>query len=396
MAATEARRRRRRLHRDLPILAAGVGALAAREARGQSFVDSRFLFYKESDGRTQVLNPMALVHQDLGNLGALDLTLAYDSISGASPTGGYPTMDVTTSASGNTSSSGKVPLTAYHDHRESIALGYGRKLGAHLPSIDVSYAKENDYTARNFGLSDAWTMAHGRGTLHYGVSFASDIVAPVTNSLELPKKEQGYALGWSWILGERDLIDVSGSLMKLTGYLDDPYKIVPIGEPGTTVTMPDHRPDSRSRKAALVKYGHYFPWDGALKLTYRYYWDDWGVKAHTLDAVYDQKLDESWVLTPRVRLYTQGAASFYSSLLAGPTTFASADYRLSSFWSALGGLAVSRKLDDRTAMSLGATVQQQVGRDQLVPFGSGGERGPTVSAADMTVFTVTAGFTFGY
>ena len=108
----------------------------------------------------------------------------------------------------------------------------------------MSYSKENDYTARSFGLSDAWTFAGGRGTLHGGVSFASDIVAPVTNNLELPKKQQGYALGWTWILDERDLFDVSASLMKLSGYLDDPYKIVPVGTPGNFVELPDHRPDT--------------------------------------------------------------------------------------------------------------------------------------------------------
>ncbi len=392
MAATRKTRRR------LSGLAAGLGALAARGAHGQSFIDSRFLFYKESDDRTQVLDPMVLVHQDLGGArGALDLTLGYDSISGASPTGGYPTTTVTTSASGNTSSSGSFPLAAYKDSRKAFSLGYSRKIGVHLPSIDVSYAKENDYTARSFSLSDAITMARGRGTLHFGASFGSDVVAPVTNDLSLPKKEQGYALGWTWILGERDLVDLSGSLMRLSGYLDDPYKIVPIGAPGTSVTLPDHRPDSRSRKAGLVKYGHYYPWNGALKLSYRYYWDDWGVKAHTLEANYDQKLGDDWIVSPQVRLYTQSAASFYASLFAAPQPTMSADYRLSSFWSVLGGLSASHRLDERSTIRLGATIQQQTGRDRVVPFGSSGGRGASdVSSADLTIFTLTAGFTFGY
>ena len=389
-------RARRRAGCELPWLAAGLGALAAREARGQSLIDARFLFYKEGGGRTQVINPLVLLHQDLGSAGAFDLNLGFDSITGASPSGNYPTADVTTSASGNTSAAGSVPLTSYHDQRKAVGLAYGRKFGAHLPSIDVSYAKENDYTARGFGLSDSWTLASGRGTLHYAASISRDIVAPVTNTLELAKHTDSFGLGWSWILSERDLVDVSGSLMKLSGYLDDPYKVVPIGLPGTATTLPDHRPDSRTRWAVLGRYGHYYPWDGALKATYRYYQDDWSVRAHTLEVVYDQRIDDGWILSPQVRFYTQTAASFYGSLLAQPREFRSADYRLSPFSSFLGGVSVSKKLDDRRGVSLGVTLESQQGRDRITPVAAGGMSSPSISAADLTIVTVTLGYTFGY
>jgi len=53
-------------------------------------------------------------------------------------------------------------MQSYHDVRKSGSLSYARKLGAHLPSFDLSYSKENDYLARSAGLADAWTLAHGR------------------------------------------------------------------------------------------------------------------------------------------------------------------------------------------------------------------------------------------
>ncbi|HEX7615455.1 MAG TPA: DUF3570 domain-containing protein, partial [Thermoanaerobaculia bacterium] len=88
-----AQRRARKASRrpSLSLLAAGAGALAAHGAQAQSQIDARLLYYKESGGRTQVINPLVNVHEDLGDAwGTLDLLLAYDSISGASPTGGYP------------------------------------------------------------------------------------------------------------------------------------------------------------------------------------------------------------------------------------------------------------------------------------------------------------------
>ncbi len=409
MAATERalRRLRRRARKalsrrpGLPFLAAGAGALAARGANAQSQVDAKLLFYKESGGRTQVINPLVNIHQDLGDAwGTVDLLLAYDTISGASPTGAYPSVDVTTSASGHTVAAGSIPVAQYKDTRKSVGIAWGKKMGSHLPSIDLSYSKENDYTARSVGLSDAWTFAGGRGTLHGGVSFSSDIVAPVTNTLELAKKQQGFALGWTWILDERNLFDVSGSLMKQNGYLDDPYKVVPVGTATPYTDLPEHRPDTRQRWAVVGKYGHYFLWGGALKATYRYYWDDWSTKAHTLELVYDHKLTEDWVVSPTVRLYTQTAASFWGNTFATPQQYMSSDYRLAAFSSILGGLAVSHKMSDTVDVNLGFTYQSQTGKDPITvskPATPGSPAGSaSISAADLTVVTVTAGFTWRY
>jgi hypothetical protein len=266
--------------------------------------------------------------------------------------------------------------------------------------VDVSYSKENDYTARSVGISDAWTMLEGRGTLHLGLAFSNDIVAPTTNDLKLPRTSNGYSIGWTWVLGERDLIDVSASLMQLSGYLDDPYKVVPIESPEAAITVPEHRPDSRARYALIAKYGHHTAGNGAIKTSYRFYTDDWGIRAHTVEIQYDQRLGDGWLVSPQIRLYTQSAATFYGSLFVQPQQFMSADYRLSPFSSVLAGLTVSHEILPGFEAYAGATLQAQTGRDRVAPLGatSGGDeedhemRAPSVSAADMKVATVTIGF----
>jgi len=409
-AVAATRRGRKKKARKLGWLAAGVGAFAAGSVHAQSNLEFRYLFYQESGGRTKVLNPWVHLNQDFGLKGGqLSLLLGYDSISGASPTGGYPTLDATTSASGATSSS--IPLANYVDTRKSATVSYARKFGAHLPSVDVSYSKENDYTARGAGLTDAWTMARGRGTLHFGLAISRDIVTPVATlanpiRVSYPKSSNAFALGFSWIVGERDLLDVSASLTNLSGYLTDPYKIVPVG----TVTLPESRPDARSRRVVAFKYGHYFAdADGALKLGYRYYWDDWSIGAHTIDLLYDKRVGATWIVSPLLRLYTQNHASFFSYQFAAAQPYMSSDYRLSAFASLLGGLTVSYNIRPNLVMSLGATYQFQQGQDRVLPTaavpaplprapledGEGG--GPaTVSAADMTVLTGTFGLSWRY
>ena len=386
----------------MPWVAAGVGALAAREAYGQSSVNAQFLFYKESGGRTQVLNPVIFWNQDFGKSGGqLSLNLGYDSISGASPTGAYPTSDVTTSASGTVTASGQIPQAEYRDTRKSVGLSYGRQFGANLPTVNLAYAQENDYTARGIGFSDAWTLIGGRGTLHFGVALARDTVSPVSGpevGQNLPKDTNGFSLGWTWILGERDLADISLSLMNLSGYLTDPYKVVPIGLDGSTDTVPDARPNSRSRRAIVGKYSHYFLWDGSINVLYRYYGDDWSVHANTLDLTYNQKVDEDWIVSPEIRLYTQTGAYFYGNRFVVPQPYMSADYRLSPFGSFLAGLTVTRHLYESISANIGATYLSQHGRDRitLVPTTEETRGSTSVSAADMKVTTITFGFLWTY
>ncbi|HEX4823490.1 MAG TPA: DUF3570 domain-containing protein [Candidatus Polarisedimenticolaceae bacterium] len=401
MAVTRRRRQQALRRSRLPLVLAGVGGLAAGSARAQSSLEFRYLLYQESNNRTEVSNPWIFLNHDFGQKGGqLSLLLGYDTISGASPTGAYPTTDTTTSASGSHTSS-SFPMAEYHDTRKSVTASYGRKFGANLPSVDLSYSKENDYTARGAGLSDAWTMAKGRGTLHAGIAFSRDIVTPVTTRVDHPKSSDSYALGWSWILGERDLFDVSASLARLSGYLDDPYKVVPVGSPTTTV--PEHRPDARSRYAAIFKYGHFFvDANGALKVSYRYYWDDWAIGAHTVELLYDQRFGSRWTVSPLVRLYTQSHASFFGYEFAVAQTYMSADYRLSAFDSVLGGLTIAYAIRPNLVLSVGATYQSQHGRDRITPLSAvppsddGGGGPGTASAADMNVTTGTIGLTWRY
>jgi hypothetical protein len=187
----------------------------------------------------------------------------------------------------------------------------------------------------------------------------------------------------------------------LSGYLDDPYKVVPVG----TGTAPEHRPDARSRYAVLGKYGHYFvDARGALKLTYRYYTDSWAIDAHTVELLYDQRFGSRWIVSPSVRLYSQSHASFFTNALAAPQTYMSADYRLSAFDSVLGGLAVSYAIRPNLILSVTGTYQDQTGRDRVTLAPSPPEPeddeetggAVSVSAADLRILTATVGLLWRY
>lgn len=397
MAAT------RKGRRIVPLVAAGVSALASGATRADTTLDVRLLFYGEGDDRTQVVNPEMFLSQDLGEKGQLGLLLGYDSISGASPTGEFPTVDATASAS----STGQIPMAQYTDTRQAASLSYSRRIGSSLPSIELSHSRESDYLSRGVSLGESIDLFGQRSTLHLGVGGTRDVIDPVNLPGRFDKKGRSYSAGWTQILGPRDLLDVSLGLTKLSGYLTDPYKVVPVG----TDTLPEIRPDSRARKTVVLKYGHGFLSRGALKATYRWYGDDWSIRAHTIELVHDQHVGRRLIVTPRLRFYTQNSASFFAWEFAAPQNAMSSDYRLAGFDSWLGGLGMTYQLTDNLSVNVAASYQRQTGTDRLTPRrtappalasavleegeeGEGGTR--TVSPADLTTITATAGFSFRF
>jgi hypothetical protein len=393
------------------MLAAGLGALATTAARADGTVDFKFLRYQESDHRTEVSNPELFWQQDFGERGQFGLLLAYDEITGASPTGEIPSLDA---ASGASASASDIPMVEYSDTRRAATASYSLRMGSHLPAVSLSFSDESDYLSRGGSISDAWDLFGQRSTLHVGLGITRDRIEPVNMRERFTKDGLSASIGWTQVLGARDLIDISYGLESLDGYLTDPYKSVSVptivdGVP-TLVARIENRPDSRRRNSVVFKYGHYFLSRGATKLSYRYYWDDWKVDAHTLEMSHDQRIGRRFILTPRVRFHTQDGADFFSYEYDEAQTYMSSDYRLSAFWSWLAGIGFSVEIGDHVSFSLAAAYQDQIGIDAVTPAQmivpaaaleeedeDEDEGGPgDISPADMQVLTAIAGLSFKF
>src|SRR3990170_7294513 len=103
--------------------------------------------------------------------------------------------------------------------------------------------------------------------------------------------------------------------------------------------LTEKRPDDRGSNALLGQINHHFG-AGVGYVTYRYYWDDWGIRAHTLDLKYRHPLNERAYLQPHVRGYSQNAADFYRPVVPSNQipAYVSADYRLAELQTYTPGL----------------------------------------------------------
>ena len=69
----------------------------------------------------------------------------------------------------------------------------------------------------------------------------------------------------------------------------------------------EKRPDLRTRSSVMGSTVYHLK-DDVLYANYRYYWDDWSVRSHTIDLKYRHDLTSDSYVLPHGRGYTQTAA----------------------------------------------------------------------------------------
>jgi len=350
-------------------------------------VDTALLYYGEQDGRVKDASLNALIRKEFSDEHFLNLKVAIDSLTGASPSGALrsATPQTFTTPSGDSSyviAPGELPLdSSFLDTRAAFGANWQQPLGD-LSTIDlgVNVSKEFDYTS--FGVSARFARDFNRNntTLSAGLALASDDLDPVggapiplafmrgedIDSSKLgndSKDTTDLLLGISQVLTRRMVVQLNYSLTDASGYLNDPYKILSVIDSvsGTPVTGPDglnaylfeSRPDSRQKQSLFGKMKYRFD-RGTLDFSYRYMTDDWNIDSSTADLRYRWDLTGSSYLEPHIRFYTQTAAEFYrTSLIDGDPLprYASADYRLGEFDAVTVGVKYGRTLASGNELS---------------------------------------------
>jgi Protein of unknown function (DUF3570) len=144
------------------------------------------------------------------------------------------------------------------------------------------------------------------------------------------------SLSYSQIVNERLQLMVIADLIYQKGYLGLPFYRVYYADNSVHI---ENLPDTRM-KVPLGFRASYFAGDKIiLKGFYRYYTDDWGLKAHTLEVETPVKLTPFLSITPFYRYYTQTAVDYFKSykLHTAADRFYTSNYDLSKFNSSFYG-----------------------------------------------------------
>ncbi len=389
---------------------------AAQASDSEWDIDTAFLYYSEGDGRVQAAEPAIYAGRDLGDDERIDLRLVVDVLTGATPTGAHASSvaQTFTTPSGNSSyvvQPGETPLEdSFKDTR--VATGVDWTLPVNSSSrvkLGLNASVEYDYLSVGVSGSFMQDLNNKNTTLTAGIAFNNDTYTPEggipiafspmrtpgdTNraSADDTKTVTDFLIGVTQVVNRHALFEVNYSYGITDGYLNDPFKIITVVDPVTG--LPDNsvlaavdatnlpyvyekRPDSRQRNSLFFRTAYHLTED-VIHLSYRYFWDDWGITSNTFDMKYRYELGNSY-LQPHVRYYMQDAADFYRHNLVQGTDVdasgnvllqeASSDSRLSKFTTTTVGLKYGYALSKSSEISVRGEMMSQVFDDSGVPAG---------------------------
>ena len=275
------------------------------------------LFYSDTDN-VMVVSPQVAIHRALDQEGGqVTARVAVDVISAAS-------VDVVSQAT-----------SRFTEIRREAALAASHRMGSLLPALRYRFSDEPDYRSHGFGASLSRDFAGHDTTLALSYDLGLDTVGRSGTPFSAWSRRltnHVAELSLTQVLGPRTVARVGYSLTLQDGYMEKPYRYVPLFDAAAIADLersgmtlgpdqvddyrlperpPEEVPDRRVRHALAVRGVRFIPDLGALQLDYRYYVDSWGVQGHTLDAALKVPLGR-FRLDIEDRLHLQTGADFWS------------------------------------------------------------------------------------
>lgn len=369
-----------------------LGVIHPREANAEDSISYKYQDYQESGGRIGVKVQSAFLEKSLGSRTTLKLSGVIDTIAGATPNGQPPATR-----------GGEVPLSFLQEKRKAWAAELARVFSAGNVTLGVAASRESDYVSRGGSLSGSVDFNQKNTSLSVGVGITEDDVKVFYRTPWEDKQSLDLMVGVVQLLGPTTQVTVNATYSRAKGYLSDPYKLVQKNVeviPGIVLprTFGENRPNQRERWIFYSGVNRAF-WEGrgALDASYRYFSDDFGIRAHTLLLEWYQKWGSQLTIRPHVRYSVQSAADFYHVTLTGtsitPTRiptgtgdYYSADYRLSALHSLSYGMKGVWDPREDLQVDLAIERYEMRGRD-------GGETSPS---AYPRALILTAGITWKF
>ncbi len=274
-------------------LLAGLLIATATDARADGEISIRGVYYKER--ATRVEEPIVDGRADVGDHGEVSGNLAVDVITSASVAAG-------------------ADAKAFTEKRYEAGAGYAHTLGRFRVSANGRYSTESDYVARYLGAGVTIDLADKNTQLGFGGGQSRDDItnagaqSPFATALSKNMTSTSGFLSVTQLLSPNALVGLSADFTSISGFQANPYRVA-ITNQGL---IAERHPDERLRQAYALT-GRYFVAATATTLigVYRYYRDDWKIRAHTPEVRIVQEVGDSVEASLRYRYHRQSAAYFY-------------------------------------------------------------------------------------
>lgn len=214
--------------------------------------------------------------------------------------------------------------------RHQVSLGIARNFKGIDVSADGMYSIEHDYSSKTFATNISIPFAKKNSTVQIGFAGNWDKVFPQNRFWTKDRNTLALNLGLTQILSKNIVSQFDFSFINVNGYMLDGYQVVRIINGYQVNFLEPILPDKRIRKAFGVRTNFGITKRTTILLGYRYYWDTWDIRSHTLDAEYKTHLSDNLNLILSYRQYYQTKAYFFKETYMQPEPLMGVDSKLNS------------------------------------------------------------------
>jgi hypothetical protein len=281
------------------------------------------LVYTDTDS-VLVISPQVSVHRALDpDGGEVAARALVDIVSAAS-------VDVVAQAS-----------QRFDEIRTEADLHASKAFGSLLPSVGYHFSNEPDYLSNggNVGLRTRLGTPDTVLGLRYGLTYDRIGRSGTPFSVfERTLASHSAEASLTQVLGPTQLVRLAYTLTVQDGYLEKPYRYVPLfDDAGASAIGDGHRslatidgarlstkppeevPDLRAGHSFALRGLQYLrPLHASLRLDVQLYLDSWGIVAQSYEPALHARLSEHWRARVYGRLYLQQNASFWRRLYVVP------------------------------------------------------------------------------
>lgn len=379
----------------------GCTAISSGLAHAEQVLSLHQMQYQEDDDRIKVADTSLALKLDFGVDYSLDLSLGYDSVTGASPTWqiansagisgteavfrqgeleqGQAMTDETLLGYAHDVSQYQIQRVPLEDTRKSAAASLTvRDRYRNEWSFGVAHSKESDYKSNSVSASYLLFLDKGKNrSVNVGLAYLNDETLVFGTGYQSRTEEKiqvlNFEAGLTQVLSPTSIFDVKLFFNHDNGYLSNHYLTILRGidlNEDNIITddeyflAADSRPNVRNGFGTKLSYStQLWAWLTG-QFSYRYYQDSWSIKSHTASVSLSFELFDGLFIVPEYVRYQQNQAEFYLNPNVKEPYFTangngSNDTRLGDFYADTYGLTISYQVTKAWQLDLGVNRYQQ-------------------------------------
>ena len=298
----------------------------------------------DNSGReeTNVIEPMFFVQHQVDEYTNIKAQFVIDIWTAASDT----KIDAQTGASGSEA--------IKTQGRISGKIGFQKEKNIWFYGGHIGFSSEYDYKSLNGSINVGRSFAQKNFTLGLRLQYYSDQVGLFQNlnppetaeiNTDLNRKIFASSINATQLLSIKDIIQFGFDYITASDFLESTANTVLI----MSNRRSEQLPDLRKRYAFSTKWIHGIGENSALHTYYRYYFDDWEIRAHTLKLSYYLEIDveDEDYIEFFLRTHQQEKSKYFSKSFQNVQDFMTSDSDFDNFFSGELGIFFLNNLGDK-------------------------------------------------